>query len=250
MYGHTSRVLFAVFANAHHGKDEEYNYWCDHVHIPDAIKGAVFERAHRYKALRPLTVTYLNLWESDSEQLALGGFASLKTGATNLREGGRIWPVFDVVWSELLVAVGPGEGSAAGDVSVISTVQNNWRSPALDQAFEDWGEPPALNADSLSPAVRYRYQSQGADSQARRLMALHEDSGDPESVVSAWQGIAQPGPSPFGKYTTVFDLDEGKAANLPELDRGSASEGRDSRWVTHWLPLTPTERLASKVFLK
>lgn len=241
MYGYSSRVLFAVFANALPGKDAEYNYWCNEIHIPDAVDNGIFNRAHRYKSAYASSVLYLNLWESDSDQLARDGWSALSSQATQLQQKGRIWPVFNVIWSELLVITGPNAQKDITEVSTLSIVQNNWKSPPSDQQFEGWHDSTTKANTCTASTINYSYQNNNANAQPRRFLTLHESNLESEFIVNCWRDFAQSGPSPFGVYQSPLTQQGGGTAELDiQQLNPNPTKGRASRWVSHWFPLSRT----------
>ena len=240
MYGHTPKSMFVVFANALPGKDEEYNHWCDHVHIPDAMNNGVFDRAFRYKALGQSRAMYLNLWEADTADLS-GGLAAMRGGAKELRAKGRISPVFEVVWSQVLVAVGPLERSTANGVAAITMLQNNWRTPVPAQRYSQWQESvtraEVSTADGYHSAYRYESYDQSAGETAGRFMVLYESALEPAAAARIWDGAAEPGPSPFAKYTTVFDTGDDVPQAAPEISEEPSVPTGGACWASHWQPL-------------
>jgi hypothetical protein len=241
MYGHSPKSVFVVFANALPGKDEEYNHWCDHVHIPDAVNNGVFDRAFRYKAVGQTRAVYLNVWEADTADLS-GGLSTMRGGASELRARGRISPVFEVVWSQVLVAVGPMERSSGNGVAAVTMLQSNWRPPVPSQRFSQWQESvtraEAAAADSHHSAYRYESYDQSVPETIGRFMALYESALEPAAAARIWKGAAEPGPSPFGKYTTIFGDGDDVPQAAPESSEETSVATGATCWASHWLPLT------------
>ncbi len=233
MYGRSPTTLFAVFANAVQGKDDEYNYWCDHIHIPDSIGAGLFYDAHRYRAKGPGSVQYLTLWESERTDLQ-EGLHQMRPHAERFKAEGRIWPVYEVVWSQVLAPVNPPI-LGSGEARAIITLQNDWREPMEGERFEAWYAAAGLDT---APAARryhsaYRYESY--DGPAGRFLTVCESDEEVEALSGAWQGVAAAGPSPFAPYTTIFEQRDAAEAGREAATRSSGPPG--AVWATHWLPL-------------
>ena len=51
MQGKHPRSIYIVLTNPLPGKEAEFNYWYNYVHIPDGLAWGIFDRVYRYKAI-------------------------------------------------------------------------------------------------------------------------------------------------------------------------------------------------------
>jgi hypothetical protein len=231
VYGRDPKTLFAVFANALPGKDDEYNHWCDQIHIPDAIQGGLFYTCHRYRAVGAGGLRYMNLWESDRTDLR-AGMEQMRPHAEALKAQGRIWPVFEVVWSQVLTPVAAGEPNP-GTVKAVTTVQNDWREPLDGERFEAWYGTAGLDVAAVAARYHSTYRYESYDGSRGRFLSVCESEGPVEALAGAWDGVAEAGTSPFARYATIFEQ-----GHPPEPEEGDPLPGRPgAAWAAHWEPL-------------
>jgi hypothetical protein len=234
MYGKSPTTLFAVFANALPGKDDEYNYWCDRIHIPDSIEAGLFYDAYRYRAEGTGPVRYLTLWESELKDLQTG-MQRMRPHAERFKTEGRIWPVYEVVWSQVMVPVHP-PSLGRGEVRTVTTLQNDWREPMERECFEDWYASAGLDKALASSRYHSTYRYESYDGPAGRFLTVCESDEEVEALSGGWQGIAAAGPTPFAHYTTIFEERDDTEAD-PEAATVGGEGPPGAAWATHWLPL-------------
>ena len=225
VYGRRSRCLYAVWSNPAPGvTPERFREYYEDVHRPDTLAIGHFDRSFRYEAVGECRARYLTLWEAEYPDLA-SALERVRKGALALREQGRIWPVQEVVFHQLLFAPGAHAKRPSARVETLTTVQNDWRTPASSSSTE-W-EYAALPAGALGGyRARYLYAHAG------RYLWLGE-AGTPIDA-DVWRGNPT-GLPPLGRPTPIFP---GAAAPEPDVDSSSDSPGRSAAWVTHWKPVS------------
>jgi len=162
MYGKYPRSVHVAFHNPLPGKDEEFNYWYNFIHIPDVLDLGLFDRVYRYEVIGEGQARYMAILESDYVDLN-DELASIEPASEELRASGRIWPVFEKVWNQSLFGVGIAHPFNNRDVTFLSVVQSNCGNPGREDEFNKWYNelhlPEYLETGFVHTAYRYqRYE--------------------------------------------------------------------------------------------
>ena len=229
MYGRHSRCLYAVWSNpAPDVTLERFREYYEDVHRPDTLAVGHFDRSYRYEAVGPCRARYLTLWEAEypDQRTAID---QVKKGALLLQQQGRIWPVQEVVFHQFGFA--PPHPVPERPVATLTTVQNDWRTPARDLDAETWSREalPSAMVLSSSYAALFLYAS------GSRFLWLGESEASVHALTAVWRDRQTDLP-PLGAPTPIFPLPRG--AKKPPRDPGPSKDAalRSAAWVVHWKP--------------
>jgi hypothetical protein len=180
-------LLLAITTCNDPAKEADFNYWYNHIHVPDVTAPGVFRHAIRFRNTDPehggrqYVATYETTWEDIAQARA-----ALQENSAKLREqGGRSCPYLQSVWSGAGVfkRLG-GEFQAATNRPArgILAVLLNCRDAAREDEFNRWYSdvhiPDILDTGLFHTA--YRYESLDPQITGGKYLALYEtDAGDP-----------------------------------------------------------------------
>lgn len=228
----TPNSVFVVFANPEPEHEAEFNRWYDEIHGPDALENGSFLAVHRFRAVGPghRPAPYLALWEArfGSEAEA---WAYIGPRAQALREAGRAGgEVASVRFAIMLVGVASVRGAVLEEVGSLTTIQNDWRSPASAGPARSWWT--ALPHDEIDAPIRWLATSDAAGRGPGHHLAVF---ASPNAVApGAGLPTAAPprvaaGMSPLPPYQTIFGTTVGadEARSLAPADA----------WLMTWEPV-------------
>ena len=175
-------ILFAMTSCPDPTKEEEANYWYNHIHIPDVTSPGIFRHAIRFANTnqKPGEPEYIATYETSWEDVAKA-WATQRERSASLGDRGRspnIQPVTVGVFKKL-----GGEFYAASrPVRGILAVMVNCTDPAREEEFNSWYNdvhiPDILDTGLYQTA--YRYESLDPQATKAKYLALYETHyGDP-----------------------------------------------------------------------
>jgi hypothetical protein len=239
--GRFARAIFAAFTNVAPGVElERFHRWYFEVHRPDSLELGLFEGSLRYEAASPCAVRFLTLWEAAYPSLD-AALARVRPGALALRERGRVWPVQEVVFSQFLFLEGVEAGGAAGGAppATLTTVQNDWRTPAAGLGFAGWREAALPDAAALRAAypASAGYAAPPDDAPtARRCLWLGESARGANELDAVFGARAARALAPLGRPTPIFPPPPGSgAASQASVAPPASAPG--AAWLVHWRPV-------------
>ena len=181
-------IIFCITCCTDHLKEEDFNYWYNHVHIPDVIGPRVFERGMRFANTDPTAgelkciSTYETEWEDLDKAWQLALDADLK-----LQEDGRCSSELKIVMGGAFKRVGGEFRAADRPVRGILAALANCKDPAGEMEFNRWHSDvhiPDILGTGLFHAA-YRYESIDPEATWGKYLALYEtDSPDPGQAAA------------------------------------------------------------------
>ena len=171
-------------------KEEEFNSWYNHMHVPDVTAPGIFRHALRFVNTDPSSqagqyvATYETNWEDVSKAMPAHREASVQ-----LRErGDRGTPYIQVVRSGVFKKLGGEFCAASRPTRGILLVLSHCKDPAREAEFNRWYEDIHV-ADILETGVfhtAYRYESLDPQATQAKYLALYEtEQSDPAKVREA-----------------------------------------------------------------
>jgi hypothetical protein len=183
-------LLLAITNCTDPSKEEEFNSWYNHMHVPDVTAPSIFRHALRFvntDASAPVgqyVATYETNWEDVAQAMPAHRQASVK-----LRErGDRGTPYLQVVRSGVFKRLG-GEFCAArrltrGILLVLSNCKDAAREAEFNRWYEDIHVADILETGAFHTA--YRYESVDPQATQARYLALYEtEQHDPAKAREA-----------------------------------------------------------------
>jgi hypothetical protein len=183
-------LLLAITNCTDPSKEEEFNSWYNHMHVPDVTAPSIFRHALRFvntDASAPVgqyVATYETNWEDVAQAMPAHRQASVK-----LRErGDRGTPYLQVVRSGVFKRLG-GEFCAArrltrGILLVLSNCKDATREAEFNRWYEDIHVADILDTGAFHTA--YRYESVDPQATQARYLALYEtEQHDPAKAREA-----------------------------------------------------------------
>ena len=177
-----SGITFVMTNCPDPSKEDEYNYWFNHIHIPDVTAPGVFGHGTRYvnTSPKPGEGQYLVTYETDWEDVAAARAAQSENSARN-RERGRSYPNPHVVLVGGFKRLG-GEFSAAnrpmrGILAVLVNCEDPAREEDFHRYYEDVHIPDILDSGLYHRA--YRYESIDPQATGGKYLAIFETDHDP-----------------------------------------------------------------------
>ncbi len=177
-------LLLAITNCDDPSKEEEFNYWYNHIHLPDVTEPGVFRHAMRFVNTNPNPGEgkYIATYETNWEDVSKASTAMQEVGA-KLRERERTFPhiqsvpgggTFKKLGGEFYAASRPTRG--------ILMVMLNCKDPNREEEFNRWYSdvhiPDILDTGLFHTA--YRYESLDPQASKGKYLALYEtDSSDP-----------------------------------------------------------------------
>jgi hypothetical protein len=184
MEGRYPNGLLLVVSNCGDpAKEDEFNYWYNHIHLPDVTSGGVFQHARRYVNTDPDSgegkyfATYETNWEDVSE--AAKAMAEV---APKLREQGRYSPHLQVVLGGAFKKLGGEFLAASRPTKGILVLLLNCKDPAREEEYNHWYTdihiPDILETGLFHTA--YRYESLDPQATKGKYLVFYEtESSDP-----------------------------------------------------------------------
>ncbi len=176
-------LLLAVTDCNDLSKEEEFNYWYNHIHIPDVTAPGVFRHAMRFVNTNPepgrgkYIATYETNWGDVSK-----AWTALQGDATKMREQERISPHLQSVLGSAFKKLGGEFYAASRPTRGILMVMLDCKDPAREEEFNRWYTdvhiPDILDTGLYHTA--YRYENLDPQATKGKYLALYEtDSSDP-----------------------------------------------------------------------
>jgi hypothetical protein len=183
-------LLLAITNCMDPSKEEEFNAWYNHMHVPDVTAPGIFRHALRFvntdssSQAGQYVATYETNWEDVAQAMPVHREASMK-----LRErGDRGTPYLQVVRSGVFKRLG-GEFCAArrptrGILLVLSNCKDSARAAEFNRWYEDIHVADILNTGAFHTA--YRYESVDPQATQAMYLALYEtEQHDPAKAREA-----------------------------------------------------------------
>ena len=192
-----SGLLFVLTNCSDPAKEEEFNYWYNHIHLPDVTSFGIFRHAIRFVSPNPQPgqAKYLATYETEWEDVAAAWMTN-REKTVPLRQQGRSSPLLEVVLSGAFKKLG-GEFTATANRPVrgIMVVLTKCKDPAREEEFNRWYSdihiPDILDSGLYHTA--YRYQSVDPEAAGGKYLTVYEtDHPDP---VKARQEVLKLAPS-------------------------------------------------------
>jgi hypothetical protein len=224
-------MAFIVWSTPNADVGEEYHRWYNEVHLPDAIENGSFVAMHRYEAAGPgyCAAPFLSIAEADYGDEA-EAWAAVRPRAQALRDAGRIDDLYRVDFAVMLLTV--DTDVSFHDVSTLTTVQNDWRSPDIDGDARSW--LASVATPDASPRSRQLFTTDARGQHGPGLhLALFESATGLDATIAAWSGVGTAGASPTPPYTTLFGVEGAPAGDEPPVT---------DPWVMHWRHLVTVGR--------
>jgi len=183
-------LLLAITNCTDPSKEEEFNAWYNHTHVPDVTAPGIFRHALRFvntdssAAAGQYVATYETNWEDVAQAMPAHREASVQ-----LRErGDRGTPYLQVVRSGVFKRLG-GEFCAArrptrGILLVLSNCKDSARETEFNRWYEDIHVADILDTGAFHTA--YRYESVAPQATQATYLALYEtEQHDPAKAREA-----------------------------------------------------------------
>src|SRR6266852_8360 len=183
-------LLLAITNCTDPSKEEAFNAWDNHTHVPDVTAPGIFRHALRFvntdssAAAGQYVATYETNWEDVTQAMPAHREASVQ-----LRErGDRGTPYLQVVRSGVFQRLGGEFCAASRPTRGILLVLSNCTDPAREAAFNRWYEDIHV-ADILETGAfhtAYRYESLDPQATKTKYLALYEtEQSDPAKAREA-----------------------------------------------------------------
>ena len=192
-------LLLAISNCADPSKTEEFNYWYNHMHVPDVTGPGIFRHAIRFVNTDPASEAgqYVATFETTFEDVSKAMPANREARAKLSKAGERGTPPMQGVTVGTFKRLG-GEFSAATRPALgIRLVLSNCKDAAREQEFNRWYEdvhiPDILDTGAFHTA--YRYESLAPEATKAKYLVIYEtDNIDPakareklRAVRADWQ---------------------------------------------------------------
>lgn len=176
-------IVLAITNCSDPSKEDEFNYWYNHIHVPDVTGFGVFRHMLRYINANPKPGEgkYLATCEIGQDDV-LGAFATaLPEMRARLREQGRYSPLLQGVVPGVVFKRLGGEFCAASrPTRGILAMLTNCKDPAREEEFNRWYNdvhiPDVLGIGAYHTA--YRYESLDPQVTKGKYLALYETHYD------------------------------------------------------------------------
>ena len=180
-------LLLAITNCADPSRSEEFNYWYNHMHVPDVTGPGIFRHAIRFANTDPdstagqYVATYETSWEEVDKAMPAHREASARIRGGQDRGTPLIRPVTVGVFARK-----GGEFNAASKPSLgILLVLSNCRDTHDENEFNRWYEdvhiPDILDTGAFHTA--YRYVSADPEATGGKYLAIYEtDDRDPAAA--------------------------------------------------------------------
>ena len=186
-------ILLAITNCNDPSKEEEFNYWYNHIHIPDVTAPGVFRHAMRFVNTDPKVGEgkYLCAYETEWDDVSAARQAQQKRSA-ELREQDRGCPHLDLVLAGAFKKRAGEFRAASRPVRGILAVMLDCEDPAREEEFDRWYSdvhiPDILDTGIYQAA--YRYESLDPEATGGKHLVFYEsDYADPtkarEKLVEA-----------------------------------------------------------------
>ena len=178
-------IAFVVSHCSDPAKEEEFNSWYNHIHVPDLTAPGVFRHGIRFVNTDPepedgkYLVTYETTWEDVSK-----AWEGMQATRAKIREQGRGFPQLRVTGLDIFKRLGGEFCAARKPVRGILAVLLNCPDPTKEAAFHRWYEdvhiPDILETGLFHTAYRYESLGLAATIPKGKYLAIYEtDASDP-----------------------------------------------------------------------
>jgi len=170
-------VLIAVTNCSDPSKEDEFNYWYNHIHVPDITGFGVFRHAIRFANTNPKPGEgkYFATYEIAQDDVP-GAWSTLRERGAKLREQGRYSPLLQVVQAGVFKKLGGEFYAASRPTRGILAVLTNCKDPAREEEFNRWYSdvhiPDILDTGAYHTA--YRYESLDPKVTRGKYLAVYE----------------------------------------------------------------------------
>ena len=176
-------LLFVITNCSDPSKEEEFNYWYNHIHLPDLTASGVFQNAMRFASAEagPGDGRYIATYETFWEDVP-NAWSALQKHTSKLREQGRSFPSLEVVVAGAFKKLGGEFCGAKRPTRGLLAVTSNCSDPAREDEFNSWYNdihiPDILDSGLYNAA--YRYEALDPQATGVKYLAIYEtDSSDP-----------------------------------------------------------------------
>ncbi len=177
-------LLLAITNCKDPSKEDEFNAWYNHMHVPDVTSPGIFRHAIRFANTDPnspagqYVATYETAWEDVSKAMQ----ANRDAGESRRARGDRGSPYIEAATVGVFKKLGGEFSAAARPTRGILLVLSNCKDPAREAEFNRWYEDIHV-ADILDTGAfhtAYRYESLDPQATKGKYLAIYEtDNPDP-----------------------------------------------------------------------
>ena len=190
-------ILMSLSESTDPAREDEFNYWYNHVHIPDCtVAPMVLHHGCRFIDTnpdpKPGDGKYVAIYETDWEDVAKAREAVVEL-AGKIREQGRYHPLFKYVKGGFFKKIG-GEfySSTSRPVRGLLAVVSNPKDPAKEEEFNRWYNdihvPDILDTGLYHSA--YRFENIAPEASGGKYLAIYEtDQSDPGKASDELQKL-------------------------------------------------------------
>ncbi len=178
-------LMFAMTSCKDPAREQEFNDWYNHIHLPDVTAPGIYSHATRFANtgtnVKPGEGGYIALYETNWEDLPKA--AAIERQALDIvRAEGRVTPLIDNVLVSTFKRLGGEFHSssrlARGILAVLSNCTDAIREDEFNNWYNDIHIPDILDTRLYHTA--YRFESQDPQATRGKYLALYEtDHGDP-----------------------------------------------------------------------
>lgn len=179
-------------SNCDPAREDEYNDFCDSIHLPDVLATPGFVRARRYvnKAMRDGRGKYLFLYDIETDDIGKTMQARLERRAQEQREGRTssarklAFPLWrDLLFRQFYERTAPGNGAGGG--KWLNMVEQNCHPDRIDE-YHEWANtihmPDALLTPAYVAARRYEIR-EPRDGRGTWLHAYEIETDDIDATM-------------------------------------------------------------------
>ena len=170
-------LLFVITNCSDPSKEEEFNYWYNHIHLPDVTSSGAFQHAIRFANTEPDAADgkYIATYETFQDDVPKA-WSVLQEHTTRLREQGRSFPALKLVTAGVFKKLG-GEFCGAnrptrGILAVLSNCNDPAREDECNRWYNDVHLPDILDSGLYNTA--YRYEALDPQATGAKYLAIYE----------------------------------------------------------------------------
>ena len=176
-------LVLAISNCSDPSREKEFNYWYNHVHVPDVTGLAPLSSCIRFVNTdeRSTAGKYVTTYEIHREDLS-GVLAAIEPTSARLREMGRQCDLQQMVVRATFKRLGGEFRAATRPVRGILAVMHNCDEPATEAEYNRWYTdihiPDVLDTGLYHTA--YRYECLEPEASPGKYLTIYEtDQGDP-----------------------------------------------------------------------
>ena len=174
-------LLLAITNCTDASKSNEFNYWYNHMHVPDVTGPGIFRHAIRFANSDPASpagqyvATYETAWEEVEKAMPAHREASARTRGDEDRGTPLIEPVTVGVFKRKGGEFNAADKPALGILLVLSNCKDTHDEKEFNRWYEDVHIPDILDTGAYHTA--YRYVSTDPGATKGKYLAIYETEG-------------------------------------------------------------------------